>query len=526
MKTNEMNRREFLARGAVGVAGLAIAGRGAAMGGAMGGGTTVVDPPIGPALATPALAPNASTTPGLVDVSIEARPASVVVNGTPATLLTYAGSFVAPTIRARRGDRILLRFRNGLPQTHETNLLGFERYPTNVHVHGLHVTPGDNPNGRPGDNVHLVVQPGGALTYEYDLSQQRPGSLALYHPHVHGSVAEQMWRGLVGAIDVADDPITALSSVYDPARTRILMLKDLTISNGAPAPYSSMEYMQGKEGSWSLVNGQLNPYLSARPGQVTRFRIINGSNARFYRLSLQGHTMCLVGTDGGLLDRAYGVTELLLAPGERADVLVRASSSKGSYKLLALPYARRGNMASPQTTLMTFQVQNRSVADLDPAKLGTIDPGARRLTGDTSMLPAAQFRLSMMQMRGYVNGVSFKLGADGAVIADEHHSMVGTEELWTIVNDSGMDHPWHQHVNDAQVLSITGGDSTFASYARTLTQVPAWKDTVIVPKWGSVTLRIPIRDFTGMTMYHCHILEHEDIGMMGMWHIMDGGMPM
>jgi FtsP/CotA-like multicopper oxidase with cupredoxin domain len=88
-----------------------------------------------------------------------------------------------------------------------------------------------------------------------------------------------------------------------------------------------------------------------------------------------------------------------------------------------------------------------------------------------------------------------------------------------------MDHPWHQHVNDGQVLDISGSGTAVQQYAQLMTGTPAWKDTIIVPKWGSVTLRLPIRDFGGMTMFHCHILEHEDIGMMGMWHIMDEGMP-
>ncbi len=127
--------------------------------------------------------------------------------------------------------------------------------------------------------------------------------------------------------------------------------------------------------------------------------------------------------------------------------------------------------------------------------------------------------------RGYINGITFDVLSDGSIRACERHSTVGTEEIWEIVNQSGMDHPWHQHVNDAQVIAISGG-SAIASYAALYTHAPAFKDTIIVPKMGSVTLRLPIRDFTGMTMFHCHILEHEDIGMMGMWHIMDAGMPM
>jgi FtsP/CotA-like multicopper oxidase with cupredoxin domain len=100
-------------------------------------------------------------------------------------------------------------------------------------------------------------------------------------------------------------------------------------------------------------------------------------------------------------------------------------------------------------------------------------------------------------------------------------STKGTYEIWTVVNNSGMDHPFHQHVNPAQILSVSGGD---AGYASLYTSAPAWKDTVLIPKWGSVQMLVPIMDFKGMAMFHCHILEHEDIGMMGMWHIMDDAM--
>jgi len=521
-----MSRRAFLARTGLGAAGLAVAPRAAAqMGGGMGGGgmggSTVVDPPVSGALRDPPIAQNAAAPgSGVVDVTIRAGIATVPLNGSEATLLTYNGSFIAPTIRARQGDLVRLHFRNDLPFTTDVNLLGHQKNVTNVHVHGWHVSPGNNADGVPADNVRVAVPAGGgAQDYEYDLSTQRPGTLALYHPHVHGTVAEQFWGGLVGALDVADDPITALQGF----ETHVVVLKDVTLVSGAPAPYGSlMEYMHGKEGDLVTVNGQVNPSLSMRPGEVKRLRFLNASTARFYRVSLEGHTLHVVGSDGGLLDRPYPVPEILLASGERVDVLVQASAAKGSYKLLALPYARQGNTATPQLTLMTVQVKGPSAAGAIPA---VVNPAAVRLAGDPSMLPRAQFALSMGQGRGYINGITFDVLSDGTIRACERHSTVGTEEIWEIVNQSGMDHPWHQHVNDAQVIAISGG-AEIASYATLYTHAPAFKDTIIVPKMGSVTLRLPIRDFTGMAMFHCHILEHEDIGMMGMWHIMDGGMPM
>ena len=145
---------------------------------------------------------------------------------------------------------------------------------------------------------------------------------------------------------------------------------------------------------------------------------------------------------------------------------------------------------------------------------------------NTSSLPHRRLTLSMMRGRGYINGISFE-SMDKSYMFE---SMLAKDpatpvyEVWEIVNQSGMDHPFHQHVNPAQVLSITGGDQGYSSL---YTTIPAWKDTVIIPKMGSATLLVRLKDYAGMTMYHCHIMEHEDIGMMGGWDIMeDMDMPM
>ena len=358
--------------------------------------------------------------------------------------------------------------------------------------------------------AHLSIYTGQIYNYEYDLSVHEPGTLTFYHPHSHGRVAEQYWSGLVGAIVTADE-----TNVLAGFETHIMVLKDMTIASGVPEPYTStMQYMNGKEGNWVMINGQLNPVLSIRPGQIQRWRIVNASNARFYKLSLQGHTLQAIGTDGGLLDKPYAQTYILLSPGERVELLIKGSSTKGTYKFLSLPYSRMGGMSSPQITLLTLSCQGTSMNQALPSK---INQAAMRLNIDTSMLPKRTMTLSMMMGRGYINGMDFDV-SPYTIMSD-----VGTYEVWEIKNQSMMDHPFHQHVNAAQVLSISGGDSRYASF---LTTTPAWKDVVIIPKMGSVKLLVPIMDYTGMTMFHCHIIEHEDIGMMGMWHIMESGMPM
>jgi FtsP/CotA-like multicopper oxidase with cupredoxin domain len=173
-----------------------------------------------------------------------------------------------------------------------------------------------------------------------------------------------------------------------------------------------------------------------------------------------------------------------------------------------------GMMTSSQITLLTLTVQGTAASGSLPA---SINPDAIRENVDISMLPQRTLTLSMGQGRGYINGQDFDV--DPYMIM----SQVGTYEVWTIENASGMDHPFHQHVNAAQVLEISGADPAYPPY----TSIPAKKDVVLIPKWGSATILVPVMDYTGMAMFHCHILEHEDIGMMGMWDIMDmmdGGM--
>ncbi len=511
MKRKGMSRREFMALASLataggylhlqsGIAG-AMMGSGGMGGGMMGGGTTIIDPPPGSPFKDPAEA--VKNALGVYELAVQE--AQVNVNGTWATLLTYNGAFPGPTIRAKKGETLRVQLKNFLPSTTEKNILGHTKNITNLHTHGLHVSPEP-----PADSMMIQLKPGEIYDYSYDLGKEEPGHLNFYHPHVHGVVAEQYWGGLAGPLVIEDDT-TALAG-YE---THIMVLKDMTLSGSAPSPYTSMmDYMHGKEGNLVMVNGQVNPVLNIRPGQVQRWQIVNASNARFYKLSLEGHSLSLVGTDGGLLDKPYQLSSLLLSPGERADILVKASRTAKNYRFLSLPYSRGGMSSQQQVTLLTLSCKGAAVNNALPA---SVNPGAKRVVMDTSMLPRRSMTLSMMRGRGYINGISF---------TDMDHtykfmSHLGGWEVWEIVNQSGMDHPFHQHVNSAKILSITGGDSAYASL---YTTIPAWKDVVIVPKWGSVTMLVPVMHWPGMTMFHCHIIEHEDIGMMGVWDIME--MPM
>ncbi|MGE5809390.1 MAG: multicopper oxidase family protein [Nitrospirota bacterium] len=510
----KLTRREFLKNASIGLAGAALGfavspslaqmmggGGGMGGGGMGGGGISVIDPPPGAAFADPVEMHNYSTVPGIVEVDLEARPAWVNVNGNLANLLTYNGAYPAPTIRVKKGDTLRVHLKNSLPIMGQ-NILGHDREMTNLHTHGLHVSPSGN-----ADNMMVMLMSGDTFDYEYDLSLQEPGTINFYHPHIHGSVAEQYWGGMAGTL-LVEDGIQALAGF----ETHTLFIKDITLSGGAPEPYSSlMDYMHGKEGNTVMVNGQVNPVLSIRPGQVQRWRVVNACNARFLKLNLEGHTLQIIGTEGGLLKNPYPLSSILLSPGERLDILVKANQTAKNYRLLSLAYNRGGGSMGQQVTLMTLSCKGSRVNDAVPS---LINPGAVRV--DPVVAKTERIVQSMGQGKGYVNGISFTMENYYSI-----HSHLGTHEVWEIVNQSGMDHPFHQHVNPCQVLSVTGGDAAYASF---LTKTPAWKDVVVIPKMGSAKILVPVMDYTGMAMLHCHIVEHEDIGMMGVWDIMD--MPM
>jgi len=480
----------------------------AMMGGCMMGctGTTIIDPPRGAPFSDPVTLPNVSGTPGVVEVNLEAKVAPININGVQANLQTYNGYYPAPTIKVKRGELLRVHFKNSLPYS-GLNLHGQPRDMTNLHTHGLHVSPMGH-----SDNVMQHFLSGETFDYEYDLSLHPGGNLNWYHPHAHGNAAEQVWAGQAGALEVADD-----NTVLVGYETHTMVLKDISLSNGQPAPHSSSDFMNGKEGDIILVNGKVNPVLNMKPGQVQRWKIVNASNARFYKLSLASHNLQVIGTDGGPLNKPYAQGTVLLSPGERIDVLVKASSTKAYYKLKALAYNRgAGASANQEITLLTANVTGTAVSQSLPT---TINPNAVRLSVPANA-PIRQLILSMGMMGGGMMGGMGMATINGIAYTESSAftltSSLNTYEVWEIYNQSMMDHPFHQHVNHAQVISISGGDSAYRSL---LTTTPAWKDTVIVPAMGSVKLLVPIKDYAGITMFHCHILEHEDMGMMGVWDI-------
>lgn len=446
----------------------------------------------------PREAGNLSTAPGSVEVDLEAGPAAVSVNGAILNLLTYDNSIPGPTLRVRQGDLLTVHFRNALPGMGK-NILGHDQEATNLHVHGLHVPPAWDSN-----NAMLMLLSGNTFDHHFDLALQEPGTLHLYHPLSPGSAAEQCWGGMAGAL-IVEDATEDLAGF----ETHLMLLKDLSVAGAAPEPYTSLEdFRYGKEGDLVLVNGQVNPVLVIRPGQVQRWRIANTSNARFFRLSLEEHVLQVIGTDGGLLDRPHACSELLMAPGERVDLLVKARTTPKQYRLLAKPCDRGAGSAGRQTVLVTLSCEGMPESGTLPV---VINASATR-AGDRPV-KTERIVLGLDRGRGTINGLSFGEAEECTI-----ESVVGTFEQWEIENQSPLDLAFHTQTNAFQVLSLRNGDPAYASlYTRT----PAWKDTVIVPRKGTASLLVRIAHFTGRTFFHCRIMEHADLGMMGVWDIVE-----
>lgn len=447
---------------------------------------------------------------GRLEVRLEAGPGQFQLAGQQVRTLGYNGGIPGPTLRLRPGDLLNVRLANNLDQA------------TNLHVHGLHVSPEGS-----GDNVFVMVNPGAVHEYEYRLPADHPPGVYWYHPHHHGTVADQIFAGLFGAIIVEDPEPIAVSA------ERVLVVSDTTLDGaGNVARVSQMERMLGREGEIVLVNGQSNPGFTAVPGTRERWRIINACVARYLSLRLDGQQLQLLGMDSGRYRTPSDVEELFLAPGNRADLLVTTAAGNA---VLRAAYYDRGTMAGmmgqgpgPRQTsrpgaaaaaLATLRVAGSAAPSTasPPSPLvpspspQTPLPAVREPDDLRTAAVAAHRQLTLSSgagmgmgmgggMMGFtINGREFSPARTDTTVA------AGSVEEWTLTNPSPMDHPFHLHVWRMQVVEEGG---------RPLEQ-PEWRDVVNVPAQGRVKVRVAFNDFAGRSVYHCHILDHEDLGMMG-----------
>ena len=425
---------------------------------------------------------------GLLRVRLEAAEGPLTIGGRRAVAYGYNGSLPGPTLRLRPGDRLQVELVNRLDA------------PTNLHVHGLVVSPEGN-----ADNVFVSVRPGESFDYDYRLPEDHPPGVFWYHPHHHPLVADQVFGGLYGAIVVEDPdelPVT---------RERVLVVSDISLDGaGRLQQPSTMARMMGREGELVLINGQMRPEFAARPGERERWRIVNACAARFVRLRLDGQQLDLLGIDSGRYAEPRRVEEIVLATGNRADLLVTATEGTSTLEALGVDRGGMGGMgrmgmgsvSGDVGPLATFRVSGAAVPGLPAVPAGSQPRDLRgaEIAGRRRLV----FGIGAGRGMG-PGGMSFSI--DGKQFDHDRVDQavaLGTVEEWTIANPTPMDHPFHLHVWPMQIVAEGG---------RPVDDVHR-QDVVNVPALGEVTVRIAFEQFGGRTVYHCHILDHEDAGMM------------
>ena len=434
----------------------------------------------------PPLLVNISKLPRTVEVNLTAAVTTLSLQqGVMSEVFAYNGHVPGPTLDVREGDHVIVHFRNDLPE------------PTTVHWHGIHL-PFES-DGSP----FQPIKPGESHEYEFTV---RPGTAGTYwyHPHPDHRTGFAIGKGLFGAIVVhaADDPLPPLTE-------KLLILSDNrflhdgTIDFPDPASHhGGIDEENGREGPILFVNGQVMPTMSIRSGEIQRWRVVNASAGRIYRIALPGHTFVQVGSDGGLLEAPREVNEVLLTTGERVELLVRGTGAPGSKTVLQnLPYDRYAPQTRPKDWNTTLDLLTLETTNESPVAPVAIPSTLRKITRlDTANVTAVR---TVVFGQGMINGKLMDMARVDV------STKVGATEIWEIENVVGMDHPFHLHGFQFQVLDRDGVREPYL----------AWKDMLNIPRHSTARIIVRYDDYPGKWMFHCHILDHEDHGMMGVLEV-------
>ena len=428
-----------------------------------------------------------NSDPAIVEVDLTAQLADVQIDGKTVHAWTYNGGIPGPLIKTRVGDRLIVHFRNELDQ------------PTTVHWHGVRV-PIEM------DGVPEISQPevkkGESFTYDFVV---RDAGLYWYHPHVMS--AAQVGFGLYGAL-LVEDPAETVG--VDDQLT--LVLSDISFNaKGVLEPADSggsAGMVFGREGDYVLVNGRRRPTLQARPGAPQRWRIVNAAKSRFFYLDLDGQPFTVIGSDGGMQEKPVTTDILLVTPGERVDVIVAPKGKAGTpLPVRAMLYNRGyGSVeyrAVEEVLMIEFTKETPITAKPVTVTRAIEAPSTEGATPVDVVLTLPPMKDNKSEFQ--VNGVPFWK-------AKPFLAKLGEKQLWIVKNDSDWDHPFHLHGFFFQVIDEKGQP------AKPL----AWKDTVNVPMKTTVRLLVSFDERPGQWMFHCHILDHADGGLMGTVMVGDG----
>jgi len=398
-----------------------------------------------------------------------------IFDGTETKTYGYNGDFLGPVLRFSKGDNVKVRTVNELDEE------------TTFHWHGL-IVPGEADGG-----PHESLNPGEEKFIEFKVKQE--ASTLWFHPHPDGKTAEQVYNGLAGLVYIEDDNSKSLNLPNKYGENDIpLIFQDRTFDNERQLNYSAAKNEDGTIGETLLINGTLNPKLTVNQEKV-RLRLLNGSNARNYTFKLNtGDSFVQVATDGGYLNEPKKLNTITLTPSERAEVVIDFSQFNTKDEL-ALINEVDGSI------LLPFEVSNQSGEDSSIPK----EMNDFKITEDEMDLPVTkEVELFGMMDKVTINGKKFD--PERIDFTQEQ----GKTEVWEIYNKpdemGGMIHPFHIHGAQFKVLSRTG--------EKPPENEQGWKDTISVEPDETVKVAVQFKE-KGVYMFHCHILEHEDNGMMG-----------
>ena len=470
--------------------------------------------------------------------------------GAPKPVRTYTYDGVVPgyTWELRGGDVLTVDLHNRLPRLPHRPKMMMDRphewTTTNLHTHGLHVSPSGN-----ADNVFLEIAPGHSYHYRIPVPEDHPAGIFWYHPHHHGAVTQQVRAGMAGLIIVRGD-LDRVPEVR-AAQERILVLQSIELGSDyelldpIPDPTKEQAFFPRKNVLYT-VNGTLAPTLTMHPGEVQRWRLLNAAEGKFLSLKLEGHDLDVLAWDGLTMHSPEPAELVMMSAGNRVELMVKAGKP-GVYKLMLTPgssqkpnipgmppsisetqsraefFCRLGVAGSASSARIAPGIQDQP-GELEPRAIATLvvkgDGPEMRLPEslpafDPPILPiAARRRFEFTVSRDPMNEF-LSFGIDGKQFqADEppYRARLGTTEEWTLVNacdDKLMDHAhvYHIHVNPFRITEING---------RKLS-TPLWRDTFVLTKRSgdSLTFQSNFDDFTGKFVEHCHVIAHEDLGMMG-----------
>lgn len=407
--------------------------------------------------------------------------------GAETPTLGYNGDYLGPTLLLRRGERVAIEVDNTLSE------------PTTVHWHGAHL-PAEADGG-----PRQPIAAGGGWTARFTVTQ--PAATLWYHPHMMGTTAEQVYRGLAGFILIEDDAAQAeLPDEYGVDDVPLVFQERRFDADGRFRYRPAMpDIMHGYAGNAMLVNGGIEPVFEART-RLLRLRLLNGSNSTVLRLSLGGEADFIqIGSDGGLLNAPLDRSEIVLSPGERVEVLLDLTGREGR----EIPLVTETHMGERYTAMRIRTASRLRSNGRIPGRLAQLPP-----PGTAAGLDTRPFVMSTMGPGGRltINGRSMDMGR-----IDERVRLGGAE-IWEVSSVGMMmntPHNFHVHGLQFRILSLNGAPAP--------DHLAGLKDTVLLWPGDRIRIRLEFRDYTGIYMYHCHMLEHEDAGMMGQYEVTAGG---